>query len=206
MYIPKHYLATDRNEIVAFMKAYSFAAVITAKDDLPLVTHVPLVITETNGTLLLTGHFSKANEQWKALERGKVLVVFGGPHAYISPSHYEGELNVPTWNYIAVHAYGQAEIVTAAETVYEALREMINIYEQAYETQWDSLPEAYKTKMVNGIVCFRITVTDLQAKKKLSQNKKETERERIITALEKSSDGAGQAIAAFMKQNKTHGT
>lgn len=202
MYIPKHYLMTDRNEAIAFMKAYSFAAVVTSKDDLPSVTHIPVVISEENGEVILTGHFSKANKQWEEITTEKVLVVFSEPHAYISPKHYDGELNVPTWNYISVHAYGKGELITKPEQAFEALREMINTFEKAYETQWDSLPEEFKRKMLNGIVCFRITVNDLQAKKKLSQNKKETERTRIVTALENSNDGAERTIAAFMKQNE----
>lgn len=202
MYIPKHNLMTDRDETIAFMKAYSFAAVVTSKDDLPSVTHIPVVITEENGEVILTGHFSKANNQWQEIATEKVLVVFSEPHAYISPTHYDGELNVPTWNYISVHAYGKGELITEPATVFDALREMINIYEKAYEAQWDSLPEEFKRKMLNGIVCFRITVTDLQAKKKLSQNKKETERERIIAALENSNDGTERTIGAFMKQNE----
>lgn len=202
MYIPKQYLLEDREEAVAFMKAYPFAAVITAKDDLPTVTHIPLVVSEEKGGLVLTGHFSKANPQWQEMESEKVLVVFTEPHAYISPSHYDSEMSVPTWNYIAVHAYGKGEIVTGAEEVSTALKDMISTYEKAYETQWNSLPEAFKTKMMNGIVCFRIIVTGLQAKKKLSQNKNEHERERIILALEHGQTETERTLAAYMKQNE----
>lgn len=202
MYLPQLYRMDDRNEVLAFMKAYSFAAVITAKDNLPTVTHIPVVVTEENGALVLTGHFSKANTQWQEMENEKVLVVFSEPHAYISPSHYDTELSVPTWNYIAVHAYGKGEIVTDNEAVAQALKEMINTYEKAYETQWNGLPETFKTKMMNGIVCFKITVTSLQAKKKLSQNKNEHERERIILALEHGRNEPERTMALYMKQNE----
>jgi transcriptional regulator len=201
MYIPKNYLTTDREEIVAFMKQYSFATIITAKDNCPVATHLPFVVSTRNDTIILTSHFAKANEQWKDFAENKVLVIFSEPHAYISPRHYDKELSVPTWNYIAIHAYGNGQIITDTAKTFEVLANTIQTYEARYMQQWDSLPEEYKSKMVKGIVAFEIVVTDLQGKKKLSQNRTEAEQNRIVEALSASNNKNEQDIAAFMSQN-----
>ena len=125
MYIPKRYLATDRAEIIAFMKQFSFATIITAKDNLPVATHLPFLVSTRGDEVILTAHFAKANEQWAAIENNKVLVIFTEPHAYISPRHYEKGLDVPTWNYIAIHAYGEGKLITETNKVFEVLEAAI---------------------------------------------------------------------------------
>lgn len=168
MYIPKINQASDRQEIVDFMKRFSFATIITAKDNYPVATHLPFLVKFENDVIILTSHFAKANDHWKDLESNKVLVIFSEPHAYISPSNYEKELNVPTWNYISVHAYGECKVITETEKTFEILEATIDYYESSYRKQWEGLPEDYKSKMAKGIVAFEIRVDDLQAKKKLS--------------------------------------
>ncbi len=202
MYIPKINEATDSDEIVAFMKQFSFATIITAKDSLPVGTHLPFIVTLRNESIVLTSHFAKANHQWKDIENHPVLVIFSEPHAYISPTHYDKELNVPTWNYISVHAYGQGKVIEDKEQVLKILNITIDNYETSYRQKWDNFPDDYKTKMANGIVAFEITVTDLQAKKKLSQNKTEAERQRIIETLSGSDDTNEKLIADYMQQNE----
>jgi transcriptional regulator len=200
MYIPKINLTTDREEIVAFMKQFSFATIITAKDSFPVATHLPFVISVKDGNVILTSHFAKANEQWADIENNKALVIFSGPHAFISPKNYDKEMNVPTWNYISIHAYGQGKIITETGKVMGVLEATIDNYETVYKQQWNNLPEAYKLKMINGIVAFEIVVTDLQAKKKLSQNRTDTEKQKIIETLSKSSDTNEKLIADFMRK------
>lgn len=202
MYIPKLNLLTDRAEAVEFMKRFSFATIITAKDGLPTATHLPFLITLKDESIVLTSHFAKANEQWKDIESNKVLVIFSEPHAYISPMHYDKELNVPTWNYISVHAYGEGKLVTEAKRTTEILERTIDNYEIAYRQQWSKLPDGYKSRLSNGIVAFEIRVTDLQGKKKLSQNRSENEKARIITALSKSEDTNEKLIADYMKNHQ----
>jgi transcriptional regulator len=201
MYIPKINLTTDKDEIVAFMKRFSFATIITAKDNLPVATHLPFVVTTKDETIVLTSHFAKANEHWKDVETNNVLVIFSEPHAYISPKHYDKELNVPTWNYISVHAYGRGKLITEKQMTYQVLEATIDNYDVSYKEQWNNLPEDYKSKMSNGIVAFEILVTDLQAKKKLSQNRTDTEKKKIIDSLSSSSNTNEKLIAEYMKQN-----
>lgn len=200
MYIPKINAAGNKEETIAFMQRFSFATIITAKNGLPLATHLPFVVTVKEDVVILTAHFAKANEQWQDIEHNKVLVIFSEPHAYISPKNYDKDLNVPTWNYISVHAYGQGKLITATNEVMTVLETTINNYESAYQQQWNSLPEDYKLKMINGIVAFEIAVTDLQAKKKLSQNRTGTEKQNIINSLSKSNDSNEKLIALFMSK------
>lgn len=201
MYIPKINAMTDREEVVAFMKQFSFATIITAKENFPVATHLPFLVSVKEDKIILTSHFAKANEHWAAVVENKVLVIFTEPHAYISPKNYDKELNVPTWNYISIHAYGQGKLITRTDKVIEILEATIDNYELAYMQQWNSLPEDFKLKMIKGIVAFEIEVTELQAKKKLSQNKTDAEQRRIIDSLSDSNKDNEQHIADYMRRN-----
>ena len=134
------------------------------------------------------------------IENNQVLIIFSEPHAYISPVNYDTLLNVPTWNYISVHAYGKGKLITESEEVTRILEATIDTFEGAYRQQWDNFPEEYKLKMSKGIVAFEILVTDIKAKKKLSQNRSEDEKQRIIKSLSESEDSNEKHIAAFMKK------
>jgi transcriptional regulator len=202
MYIPKHFSNTDRDSILEFIRKYSFGLLVTAQDNIPEATHLPFLIEERDGEVVITSHLAKANQQSGQLIQNEVMVVFSEPHAYISPKHYEKEQNVPTWNYIAVHAYGKATIIETEEQLAAMMGKMIAQYDAAYLEQWNNLSAEFKTRMYNGIVAFEIRVTSLQAKNKLSQNRSENERKNIIEAFEKSSDGNEAEIAAYMKRGK----
>ncbi len=201
MYIPKINVATDREEILSFLRQFSFATIVTAKDNFPTATHLPFIVTTRGDDVILTSHFAKANPQWKDLENCEVLVIFSEPHAYISPDNYNTTLNVPTWNYVSIHAYGQGKLITLVDEVYGVLETTINNYETAYLQQWNALPKEFKSKMINGIVAFEIVVTDLQAKKKLSQNKTTAEKQKIIDTLKNSTNTNERLIADFMLKN-----
>jgi transcriptional regulator len=179
MYIPSFNRFEDRQEIIAFMQRYSFATIVTDVNGIPEATHLPFLIKEENDKLILRSHFAKANPQSAQVFGKTSLVIFTEPHAYISPTHYETEKVVPTWNYIAVHAYGKAVLIESMDQKAELLKHTIETFETAYFKQWESLPEDYRSRMMNGIVAFEIEVTDLQAKKKLSQNRSEIEKENI---------------------------
>ncbi len=205
MYIPKFNRLTDRNEIVDFMKQFSFAYIITAKNDLPVATPLPFLIKVKDEQIILSSHFAKANDHWKDIENKDILVIFSEPHAYISPVNYTKELNVPTWNYISIHAYGKGKLIAESEKVAEILESTIDNYESAYRQQWDNFPEEYKSKMTKGIVAFEIVVTEVKAKKKLSQNRSEEEKQRIIESLNESEDSNERHIATFMKKEQSTG-
>lgn len=200
MFIPNLFTFDDKSEIIAFMKQYSFATIITIKDNIPIGTQLPFVIEKRSDKLILSSHFAVANEQTKYIEENISLVIFTEPHAYISPVHYDKRESVPTWDYIAVHAYGKAKISEDEAAKVKGLEQMIRFYEKDYQQQWDSLPEKFKQGMLRGIVAFELEVIDLQAKKKLSQNKTEAERKRIIEHLEQSENTVEKDIATYIKK------
>ena len=202
MYIPKINLATDQEEIVEFMKRFSFATIITSNNNIPIATHLPFLVSIRDEKIILTSHIAKVNDQSKDLENHQILVIFSEPHAYISPTHYDKELNVPTWNYISVHAYGDGKLITKTEEVFKVLDQTIENYESSFLEKWNSFSLEYKTNMAKGIVAFEISINDLQAKKKISQDKSETEKQKIIDALSKSSDSNEQYIAEYMNKSK----
>ena len=201
MYIPASNQFPDKTEILEFMRKFSFATIITIKENLPIATHLPFIINQETEDIILISHFAKANEQWQYIENSQSLVIFSEPHAYISPSNYEQALNVPTWNYIAIHAYGQGKLIQETEKVLSLLEKTIDFYEENYRQQWNQLPSEYKLKMSRGIVAFEIRVTNLQAKKKLSQNRSETEQRNIFDTLSTSKDSNEKIIAEYMKPN-----
>jgi transcriptional regulator len=202
MYTPKHFQLTDEQEAISFMQRYSFATIVTATDNVPFATHLPFLISKRDDKIVLSSHFAKANPQVAEMIGKNVLIIFTEPHAYISPQHYEKETNVPTWNYIAIHAYGKATILSEGEETAGLLKQMISNYEAGYLDQWNNLPDEYKQRMMKGIVAFEIVVDDLQGKQKLSQNRSETERENIINALAKSDDTTEAEIAKYMSRLK----
>lgn len=201
MYIPKNNIQSNKKQIVEFIQRFSFGTIITSKDNLPIATHLPFLVFQDETGIILKSHFAKANEQWKDIENNHILVIFSEPHAYISPKNYDKELNVPTWNYISVHAYGQGKIITDTEQVYELLEKTIEFYEIEYKQQWNKLPQDFKLKMTHGIVAFEMNVTEFQAKEKLSQNKTENERKKIIDSLSKSKNSSETLVADYMKNN-----
>jgi transcriptional regulator len=194
----------DTAEIIDFMQRYSFATIVTVNDGVPSATHLPFIVVKAGDKLILKSHFAKANPQSTDIIDSRPLVIFTEPHAYISPKNYEKETNVPTWNYLAVHAYGSCTILDSEEQKAALLAETIKYYEADYLKQYDSLPDEYKQRMMKGIVAFEIVVDDLQAKKKLSQNRSEKERENIIADLGKSGDQNEKDIAGYMSVVNKH--
>ncbi|MXV50045.1 FMN-binding negative transcriptional regulator [Pedobacter sp. HMF7647] len=202
MYIPRHFKSENLNEAIAFMQRYSFGTIVTSSGNLPIATHLPFLVTQRENDINIASHFAVANPQALQLD-DQVLVIFTEPHAYISPKFYEKEQSVPTWNYLAVHAYGKAKIIKAESEKFALLERTIKNYEQGYLDQWNSLSGEYKTKMLKGIVAFEITVTDLQFKKKLSQNKTSDEQQKIISEFSKSFDQNENLIADYMNRHRS---
>jgi len=181
------------------MRANPFVILVSSTNDGPFATHLPLVIREDGEQLLLRGHVAKANPHWRYLqEEPKCLTIFHGPHAYISPKNYTTREVVPTWNYGAVHAYGNARVFPAPDDLKCILNELIPTFEAAYAEQWASLSEAYRERMLSHIVGFEIGVTKLEAKFKLSQNRNREEQDNIIESLGVSQETAISGTARLM--------
>ncbi len=204
MYIPRRYEEKDREKILSFMKENSFAILVTVKDGLPLATHLPLSVEKNeSGNDVLVGHISKGNEQKNTLIDGtKLLCIFPGPHAYISPRWYT-QMNVPTWNYVSVHAYGTVRIM-GIEELKTALSRQVDIYEQnmANPMKLEDIPEEMFNDDILGIIGFEITIDELQAARKMSQNRDAESYGNVIGHLEQGNANARQ-VAAIMEEKKS---
>jgi transcriptional regulator len=207
MYIPKLFHESSWPKIRQVIEANSFATVVSCNAGLPTATHVPLRLVESaSGTATLQGHMSRANPHWRLFEReGQSLVIFAGADAYVSPRWYD-HVNVPTWNYIAVHVYGKPRLVTAAEEMHELMKGLVDRYEG--HTDIDSrytvegLPEDFLKSQMKGIVGFEISIDEVQASFKLSQNRDDKNYENVITELHKSDDQKAQDVAQIMSKRR----
>lgn len=202
VYIPKQYRMKNE-EAVQIMKSNPFALMITVDVHRPMATHIPLEIREDEGKIYATGHIAYGNKQKKTLDNNSdVLLIFQGQHAYISSSWYQCE-EVPTWDYLAVHAYGSARVITEDELI-SSLDTMLNHYESHPENgrTWETFdPELLKSEM-KGIVGFEIEITSIQAAAKMSQNRNDTDYKAIITELEKSNEQGEIQVAQWMREQR----
>lgn len=200
MYIPEQFSIDEREEAMAFIDEFPFGTLISRSNTRPLATHLPFVVEQEGGTPLLSSHWAKANEQWSELdENEEVLAIFSGPNAYISPAHYDEQESVPTWDYIAVHAYGTIERIEQEDKIHQLLEKMIHRFEPGYEKQWQGLSEEYRKGLMAGLKAFQFRVNELQGQAKLSQEKSSMERERIADQLAKSSRASERLLALYMK-------
>lgn len=182
------------------MREYNFATLVTAENDFPTATHLPFIIEKRGEKIILSAHLAKANSHWKQFDK-EILVIFQEPHAYVSPLLYGEKNNVPTWNYIAVHAYGKAKLFETAEENLAFLAKMVEAFDPDYfQSDWREISDDYKIKLAAGVVAFEIEVTDLQGKKKLNQNKPGKSAENVIKAFEKSDNKNEKLIAEYMKE------
>lgn len=206
MYIPKFNEVSDRGILLETMRAYSFAILFGPLDDSLRAaphhaTHLPLMVKDEGQHGILEGHFAKANPHWRALASRETLVVFPGPHSYVSPSLYAEQLSVPTWNYVAIHAYGTLELIDGADNASKEalLFNLIQANEPAYADQWRALPDGFRRTMLSGIVGFRIPISRIEGKFKISQNRPEADRLAVQSAHAAGSADQ-RALAEWMKR------
>lgn len=201
MYTPEIYKNENQEEIKKFLQENSFGILINQSNGKLCATHIPLELEiNKEGEDILYGHISKENPQWKGFtDNDQVLAIFSGPHSYISSSWYDHE-NVPTWNYIAVHVYGKIKIIEG-EGVIESLKKLVDKYEQNSKKPIRIEDLSQKTMLQSrGIVAFEIEITEIQATRKMSQNRDDTNYQNIITELEKINTDQSIATAKEMKK------
>lgn len=204
MYIPKYYKITDLEEITQFIRENSFATLVSTIKGKPIAVHIPVLLNKIEDDYYLTGHLAYGNPIWKTFEEvNDILVIFNGPHAYISSSWYEKE-NVPTWNYQAVHIYGKASLIDSKE-LEQDLTSLLEKYESFRENPvlWDKLSPEFLQQEIKGIKGFKIKVEEVQAAYKLSQNRNASDYANIINELYKEEDPHAAAVAEAMKKNRT---
>lgn len=198
MYQPKYYKNSNREEQLDFIRKNSFGMLINEVNNKPWVTHIPFMLNG-DGTKL-TSHISRGNMQWKHFTSEKeVLVVFLGPNAYVSSSWYNHE-NVSTWNYIALHVYGNLRIIEGDE-LKSSLKELVDHFEadSTHPVSLEKMTPSYLEREIRGIVAFEITINQIEAAFKLSQNREKEDYENIITELNKR-DHDAQEVANEMKK------
>lgn len=191
MYLPDEFRLDDAETIASAMAANPFAAFATNGPDGPEITHLPLIARQEGGETVLYDHFARANPHWRALD-GEVaaVAVFRGPHGYISPGWYATKQEtgkvVPTWNYVIVHARGVPETLGPGAPTRTVIDMLTDKMEQPRAAPWETgdAPERYMEVMMRGIVAFRMVVTGLTAKAKLSQNKTEADISGAASGLE----------------------
>jgi transcriptional regulator len=205
MYIPDIFKNENEAEIKEFLDKNSFGILVNQTEGKLTATHIPLELDRNAfGKNVLYGHISIENPQWRGFsESDKVLAIFSGPHSYISPSWYDHE-NVPTWNYIAVHVYGTIKILSE-EKLLETLKKLVDKYEAASENPVKMEELSRKTLMqARAIVGFEIEIKEIQASKKLSQNRDEKNFQKIISELERIGNFNSNSIAEEMKKCPRH--
>ncbi|HEX8697606.1 MAG TPA: FMN-binding negative transcriptional regulator [Myxococcaceae bacterium] len=204
MYLPRHFQEQDPKQLLSIMQRYSFATLVTVDEGAPYASHLPMLVDPgPEGTpTRLVSHMAKANPQWRAFSEDKdVLVIFQGPHSYVSPSWYVTQPNVPTWNYAVVHAYGRPRTITEPEESLRILRATVDTYEAGFAKPW-SLEQVgdYAQRLLPGIVAFEIRLSRLEGKFKLNQNRAPEDRRAVMERLEASEDLEQRAVGALMRE------
>jgi transcriptional regulator len=205
MYIPGRFAENDLATLHDVIRAHAFAALVTVQDGLPVASHIPFVLDGDRGPHgSLLGHLARANPQWRSFadpSAPQALVIFEGPHAYVSPSWYAGAPNVPTWNYVIVHAYGTPRIIIEPGQVRSAIDRLVAVYESGRAQPWSTtgVPPDFIDRMLSAIVAFEIPIERLEGKFKLSQNKTADDRAGVITALSEEPDNLARAVAELMR-------
>jgi transcriptional regulator len=204
MYVPKAFAVEDLAELQDFMEEFNFATLVTQRDGDLTASHIPFLLDRTAEPYgVLRAHLAIRNPQLADLRSGsQALVIFQGPHSYISPTWYAKAENVPTWNYTAVHAYGVPKISDQAATI-ALLKDLVRNHEKPFEPPWDFDPNAaWIQKLLPEIAGFEIRIEKLQGKFKLNQNRAAADREGVIETLSRSEDPAQRAIASLMAQRR----
>lgn len=204
MYIPKNNLIKESETIFRFMRENGFAIVVSTHKGETIASHLPVELEEReSGEKYLSTHMAKANLQWQHFAEGsEALVIFNGPHTYISSSWYD-HVNVPTWNYIAVHVYGKVRLLNDEEAT-AVLQNLVNRYEKHSEHPFrmEQLDEKFMKSHLKAMVALEISMDRIDAKEKLSQNRNEHNYNLILEQLEKRDDAQSAALKKEMERVK----
>jgi transcriptional regulator len=205
MYVPPAFKDDDLDSIRATIRAVRLANLVTGTADGPIATPLPLFLDETEGERgVLYGHVAKANPQWRSAPIGEALAIFMGPEAYVTPSWYATKQEtgkvVPTWNYIAVHAYGPVEFFQEPERLLEVVTRLTKRQEQSRAEPWavSDAPSDFVAAQLRGIVGLRIPVTRFEGKRKMSQNRPEADRVRVAAGLAASDNPLDREVAPLI--------
>jgi len=203
MYIPAAFQQSDRNKLFEFIERNSFGLLVSQFEGEPFASHLPFLLDRSSGPNgCLIGHMALANPQWRQSEGQTVLAIFSGPHAYISPTWYEADNVVPTWNYVAVHVYGKLHVVQDEQALAKIHQDFVALYEALLPRPWkfDSTTD-FARKMMEAVAGFRIEISRIEGKWKLNQNRPQEQRERVVQMLQTFTDDNSQGVSEMMKKD-----
>ena len=205
MYIPTPFREERLDVLREVIRQHSFATLVSNGENGLVATHLPILLDPTrgaNGTLI--GHVARENPHWRNFgeeQREDSLAIFQGPHAYISPTWYTTPYAVPTWNYVAVHAYGRPRLIEDQAGLYRIVAETVRVYEAQFAYAWDlEARREFAEKLLKNIVGFEFAITRLEGKRKLSQNRSRADQEGVIAGLSEAGDPVGVALASLMRE------
>ncbi len=202
MYVLPAFHEPDLVKLHDLIERYSFGLLVSQVKGLPFATHLPFLLERDsgpNGTLI--GHTARANPQCAEVREQTVLAIFSGPHAYISPTWYEADNVVPTWNYVAVHATGKMQIIEDEPTLKHIVQKTTTFYERVMLCPWSfDASSTFAERMLSQIVGFRIEIETIEGKWKLNQNHPEERQEKVALALRERGDENSQAVAELMQR------
>jgi len=203
MYISGYFKEQDLEKVKNFMRQNDFATLVGYDGRAPLASHLLVDVEESAGKLYINGHMARANSLWRNFENGQdVLLIFNGSDTFISARWYK-QVNVPTWNYMAVHAYGRPALIKDDKELYEVLQRLVARYEPGSGYSLDGLPGDFVKKQMQAVVGFRVEVTRLEASFKLSQNRSDEDYATVIYELEKRGDPKSTQIAQAMREKRS---
>ena len=204
MYVPPALAESRAGVLTQFIRRHGFGTLVTSDPQAGLcASHLPFLFAEDGeGRGTLTSHMARQNDQWRALTPGaEVLVIFQGPHTYVSPRWYQTKLAVPTWNYTAAHAYGRPRLIEDPAAVRRVLSDTVAAYEGTGDGAWSDgdLPPDFAQKMASAVVAFAVEVARIEGKFKLSQNRPAGDRRGVVAALEAVGGDDARAVAELMR-------
>jgi len=201
MYLRRTFTVTDRETQLNVIRDVGWGCMFGSADGIPIASHLPFLVVGELGEEMLEGHMSRANPHWETFaDSAEMLVVFQGPHTYVTPSLSTAESALPTWNYVAVHIYGRPVIVDAPGEVRALITRLVNFRESRLDVPWqlESLDEHWVDERLRGIVSFQIPIERMEATFRLMQNRSLEDRQRVADALAESDDTSAQDVAAMM--------
>jgi transcriptional regulator len=208
MYIPAVFREERLDALHELIRRYSFATLVSSGEDGLIATHLPLLLDPNRGSSgTLIGHVARENPHWQAFREDQdSLAIFPGPHAYVSPSWYATPYAVPTWNYVAVHAYGRPKLIEDNAALYRIVAETVRLFEMQFNYAWDlEMRREYAEKLLKNIIGFELEISRIEGKRKLSQNRSRVDQEGVIAGLAGGSDPLGVAVASLMREQLNSG-
>ena len=200
MYLPKHFEQNHEAHLLELMRTHDFAIMVSTIDGVPFATHLPALVRQTDGGLVIDAHVAALNPHWRGLEKEPhVLMIFSGPHSYVSPTNYISAQRVPTWNYLAVHASGTVRVLHERADKETTLGRLIAHHEPEFAERFARFDPAMRESLLNGIVALEIAVLRLEGKFKLGQHRLADDRPELQTSYESGSEDQRE-LAAWMKK------